>query len=564
MSKLVLCTPFGALVLLLGNVLTLSGVRSVLPHGGEEGSGSLSSMLNESGVVSPVMEFFAQDRFTSTVVKSRLHACSPSYKGILDYPQILRTSTTPVAMLIGFVFWVVVLIWLLNSTAQEFFVPPLLYWSRLLHLGPEVSGATLVALGNSAVDGFAMAAAARADDLPLVLSEMLGSNMSVLCVTGGVLILSSHYKCSRDLDVAKSRDACWAVQGNPGRHYVEGLVAYAAALGYLSYVLQQGVVSTGKAACFPFAYVIYLVVLMWNHRLDDAELDFKREKGCHWPVGLAPLENASPIALVAWVFAWPTYAVRCVLIPSADLRWDRCRRTLGALAPIGLTIFWSLIRDGSYWAGTTTQAFAMSGFAGIAGLAIFFGSDDGPAVPRFYPILTCIAMVSSILLLSVVANELTATIETISLVFGAPRLWLASTVIAWGNSLDDLVIGVALIKCGQMRTAFTSLLAGPLFNATVGGGVSLALVAQRSGGSTILRSKGGGKQALFVAIAFSGVAWAILTIVLVCRWRSSPRLWSTALFSLYAVFLACEFYMEPFSPKERIDALREGGASPLG
>ena len=58
--------------------------------------------------------------------------------------------------------WLVVLLMLLASTAEDFFVPPLERIARRLQLSPVWAGVTLLAFGNVAPDGRA------SDDEPSV------------------------------------------------------------------------------------------------------------------------------------------------------------------------------------------------------------------------------------------------------------------------------------------------------------------------------------------------------------------------------------------------------------
>ena len=50
------------------------------------------------------------------------------------------------------VLWLLVLILLLASTADIFFVPPMEFLSDKLKLSPDIAGITLLALGNGAPD----------------------------------------------------------------------------------------------------------------------------------------------------------------------------------------------------------------------------------------------------------------------------------------------------------------------------------------------------------------------------------------------------------------------------
>jgi len=489
-----------------------------------------------------------------------------SCQGLIDYPRVMAASPLGYFTGAGLLLWALALIWLLNSTAQDFFVPPLVYWSELLHLTPEVAGATLVALGNGAPDAFAMVSATQARDTPLAFDTLLGGMMCVLCITaGGVLLTAEGMRGAKagaraataggpPASALTHEAGMTAVHGPPGiegHEYWESIVCLLAALAYLAFLLRDGVVTTARAASMPLLYLLYLAFLIWNRRgpeVESAALKARTspQADTSRPMlqGLAFPLNGSLLELSLWALAWPTYAVRWALIPPSDLHWDRFRRVVSSFAPLGMAVFCSgTYLDGLQSLVATPAATGITTACLAASLGIFLGSDDGPAVPWFYPAITLIAKASSILVLSVIAGELTACVETLGTVIGVPRLWLGTTVIAWGNSLGDLVTGVAMVKQGQTCTAFTSVFAGPLFNFLCGAGMALTMAACSRGGKVHLWETPEGMMDLRVHVRFLISASFLLVLMLLCR-QHYCRLWPFALFALYAIFLVCVLSME--------------------
>jgi len=86
----------------------------------------------------------------------------------------------------------------------------------------------------------------------------------------------------------------------------------------------------------------------------------------------------------------------------------------------------------------------------------------------------------SVLWSYMLARELVALLVSIGLVAGVKASLLGVTVLAWGNSLGDLVADVALAVHGGAagaQMAVSGCYAGPAFNTVVGLGLSLTLAA---------------------------------------------------------------------------------------
>eukprot|EP00441_Pelagodinium_beii_P016434 CAMPEP_0197662170 /NCGR_PEP_ID=MMETSP1338-20131121/52353_1 /TAXON_ID=43686 ORGANISM="Pelagodinium beii, Strain RCC1491" /NCGR_SAMPLE_ID=MMETSP1338 /ASSEMBLY_ACC=CAM_ASM_000754 /LENGTH=525 /DNA_ID=CAMNT_0043239895 /DNA_START=200 /DNA_END=1777 /DNA_ORIENTATION=- len=472
----------------------------------------------------------------------------PSCRKLINYPEALRNSPTGDwhATAGVLVLWVFALLWLLNTTAQDFFVPPLVYWSKLLCLRPEISGATLVALGNGAPDAFAMITATRAEDVPLALTTVLGSMMSVLCITGSAIVFTAeqlHSRAKSSGDSGKQMD----LNFHPTFDSTSA-VGLSAGILYMAVLMQTGQASVDKAVVMPVLYALYLMVLTRQPAAAVEETAENEKEAVGATPALPGLDmptNASWLRLLPWGLAWLTYVARWILIPPSDRHWDRTRRVFSSLAPTGVILFWAKTSLGSCAALFANPASTVALLLGLlASVAIYAGSDDGPSLPFFYPALTLLAKASSILVLSVIAGELTACVETLGLVLGVARLSLGTTVMSWGNSLGDLVVGLAMVRQGQCRAAFTAVFAGPIFNCLFSAGIVLTCAAaSTNSGVVMLWTDDAGRTNLRLHVAFLAVACSVLTLTLRFQ-QSAGNFAPFALLVLYSAFLACSLSVE--------------------
>lgn len=91
------------------------------------------------------------------------------------------------------------------------------------------------------------------------------------------------------------------------------------------------------------------------------------------------------------------------------------------------------------------------------------------------------AFLQSMLLLSVCSTELMATSVTVGSLGGLSQSLLAATLLAWGNSLQDLVSNVTMSATGFPLVALTACVAAPLFNLLSGIGLGTLLRTARHG-----------------------------------------------------------------------------------
>lgn len=411
-------------------------------------------------------------------------------------------------------------------------MPPMVYWAKVLQLSPEMAGATLVALGNGAPDVFSIGAAANRDAIPLALSELFGANIFVMCVTGSAVLLSWHGHCrgAPKLRTAHATEV-------PLRHCGQVVLFFLAATTLFSMVVLHGRITIAQAAFFPLLYVTYLGNLAYFGRRHEAT-EMQCEAGDELPGLACPPPSATWYSKLGWALAWPTYIIRWILIPPADQRWDQHRRVVSAFAPVGISAFVvSVFCEGGMGGMQPEVRYGVAGAAVATALMIFFCSDRGPGLPVFYPALALTSKLSSILVMSVIAGEITAVVMTLGILMGVPSVCLGSTVVAWGNSLGDFFAGIAMVSQGQARVAFTALCAGPLFNDLVGGGFALLALAHEAGGTAILwEPRSPIRIALLMTIGLLGLATLVVALALAGQ-SSRARPATAGLLTIYALFV---------------------------
>ena len=85
------------------------------------------------------------------------------------------------------------------------------------------------------------------------------------------------------------------------------------------------------------------------------------------------------------------------------------------------------------------------------------------------------AFIMSVFWISTTAGELLNCLAALGSLLEVPPALLGLTVLAWGNSVGDLVADVAVAKAGQPAMAMAGCFAGPMFNMLFGLGTALVI-----------------------------------------------------------------------------------------
>ena len=155
--------------------------------------------------------------------------------------------------------------------------------------------------------------------------------------------------------------------------------------------------------------------------------------------------------------------------------------------------------------------------------------------PVYNTVFAFLGFIVSVVWIYVIANELVSLLKAIGVIFGLTDAILGLTVLAWGNSIGDLIADTAMARRGQPRTGFSACFGGPLFNLLLGIGLPFTIEILRGGGApiplqfnvmTLSLSMGLGSSLLFSFI------------LLPCIKFTANKTYGSFLFVMYIVFLA--------------------------
>merc|ERR1712210_293608 len=107
-------------------------------------------------------------------------------------------------------------------------------------------------------------------------------------------------------------------------------------------------------------------------------------------------------------------------------------------------------------------------------------------------------------------------------------------VLAWGNSIGDMIADVAMAKRGGPRMGFSAAFGGPLFNMLLGIGLPFTIQILGTGGKNIGLEFDSMTAVLAIGLAVSLIFSHVLLPIL--RFKAT-KLYGAALLLIYLVFL---------------------------
>ena len=182
-------------------------------------------------------------------------------------------------------------------------------------------------------------------------------------------------------------------------------------------------------------------------------------------------------------------------------------------------------------------------FASSSLAVLHFVTEKKPPKTEQVPVLL-IAFVMSVFWISTIAGELLNCLEELAALLELPQALLGLTVLAWGNSVGDLVAGVAVAKAGQPAMAMAGCFAGPMFNMLVGLGTALVIQTSNVYPNAYELHVHVGIVTAFVFLLLS--LMGSLLVITWCRFRVS-RFWGFCLVGLYILFTAVSLVIAKFS-----------------
>ncbi|XP_074102738.1 mitochondrial sodium/calcium exchanger protein [Cotesia typhae] len=107
--------------------------------------------------------------------------------------------------------------------------------------------------------------------------------------------------------------------------------------------------------------------------------------------------------------------------------------------------------------------------AAVSVILIARTSHDQP--PKYHNAFALLGFTGATLVVWVIAGEVMAVLESIGFASRISDAMLGLTLLAWGNSVGDLISNVAIARQGFARMGYSACFGGPLFNTLVGLGL---------------------------------------------------------------------------------------------
>ena len=432
--------------------------------------------------------------------------------------------------------WLLVLFYVLANTTSEYFCPSLENFSKFLRLSPTIAGVTLLSLGNGASDVFSSLVSFQGSGTQSIgFNTVLGGVSFVSCVVVGLVSISTRHRGVQVMKSAFVRDVCFLLS----------------VLLCLFSILISGEINVLGAVGFTLLYVLYVIVVYvsstrWKggcNNYDDAERDVISSYGNDLSVPLLigmekglvdSVENggqeydlkikekcccmrSSVCRISRYVLEMPLYLPRRMTIPLvSEENWSKPFAVSSViLAPLLLSILWTPYNENSFFSSNLI----VYGIGLLVGIilgvtALFTTKMSMPPQKCLFPWLAG-GFLMSVTWSYISAQELVGLLVSIGYICGISPSILGLTVLAWGNSLGDLMTNLTLAINGGpegAQIAISGCYAGPIFNTLVGLGLSLVTCTWSEYPQPVLIPK---DPYLWETMAFLvvGLIWALVVLI---------------------------------------------------
>eukprot|EP00300_Choanocystis_sp_HF-7_P021743 c20839_g1_i1.p1 GENE.c20839_g1_i1~~c20839_g1_i1.p1 ORF type:complete len:579 (-),score=143.77 c20839_g1_i1:272-1984(-) len=489
-----------------------------------------------------------------------------------------------------FVFWMALCLYLLGTTAQNFFCANLDELSRRMNLSQRLAGVTLLSLGNGAPDIFSSIAAVRDGQLGLVVGDITGAGMFVCSVVVSTVLLV-HTRATTPLAAAASTDVP-NVRDDLSRgqqtEIVRDMCMYAVTAILMAIVLHYNSLTKAVGGALLGLYVLFVLTVVisgkfnqrpsrtlrvslmsaanevseaqptsnlepgspasdglrqaqgadGSHDDDDQEVQFKSSK-CTPKLWALYFANISKfIQLVVWWCETPFTILRTMTIPNPSVEeWNvkelsRLKLAISmAFVPL-LFAFWREALTVSV--GSLQVWMVLLIISPVLGVVVFVTCPES-SPPPYSAVVSLIGFLASAVWVDLIASELVEVLAAIGHIVNISQLVLGITILAWGNSLGDLTANSTMAKNNRTAMALTACYAGPLFNALIGVGVGVLMRRDKAPASL--------PNAQLLSFCFL-ICTLVVSALIVLVMGFARRWFAILLFANYGIYLAVVLWYE--------------------
>ncbi|KAL5061011.1 hypothetical protein RYX36_032615 [Vicia faba] len=495
--------------------------------------------------------FFATNSSPSLSITRRslltttLTSCNSQSNGIINYhcifPQSPLLSITSLSLLLILHFYILI------QTAQHHFSIVTTKLASHLNLSPSMAAVTLLALGNGSPDVFSSLAALRAGQYRTGFGAILSAGAFVSALVVGFVAI---YAAPFSVDPAP---------------FVRDVLFYLTAAMFLFYVYLSAEIFLWQAVGFVAFYlffvgfVFYMDLGIANRRVKSS-VDLEGQVESYYDEkspGSGEKEKEKHASGLRGSFRWiskawelPVLTLLRLTIPQpAPSQWSRFYASANiALCPLALLYACNSFMPLNHpivfllpntlfplWSVVLMTSFSLA--------FLHFVLEKEPPKTEHLPVVV-VAFVMSVFWISTTAGELVNCLEALGTLLKLSPAFLGLTVLAWGNSVGDLVADVAVAKAGHPAMAMAGCFAGPMFNMLVGLGTALVIQT-----TNIYPKAYELNFHVGIVIAFVFLLLSLMGSLLVITWSRFrvPRFWGFCLVGLYIAFMALSMVVAIFS-----------------
>jgi sodium/potassium/calcium exchanger 6 len=251
-------------------------------------------------------------------------------------------------------------------------------------------------------------------------------------------------------------------------------------------------------------------------------------------------DDKSIFQKIFYLFEWPTILLRNLTIPKADP--DDWSKFFAVISPpfMGPFILLALQRLDMTVGQSPMPLWALLAIIGLVPSLLILFTTNRRTPPKYHFLFVFVAFGMSILWIMIVANELVGLLQSMGVMWRVSDGILAMTVLAWGNSLGDLVSDVVISRQGFPSMAVGAVYSGPCLNLLIGLGLSITTHCVTKAPAFIITASPTVTMSFIFLLASMISAVLIITI---CRFRA-PKPFGILLLAIYVAFMVLSILIE--------------------
>ncbi|CAJ0580700.1 unnamed protein product, partial [Mesorhabditis spiculigera] len=250
------------------------------------------------------------------------------------------------------------------------------------------------------------------------------------------------------------------------------------------------------------------------------------------PISQEDWDEAGVFGKTMLVVKIPLTIAFCLTIPLVDLPWSKPVAILNAFFAPQFFLFAAQLWTTDPFNGPGLWAYALAISALLIVLLLIFTTVKDE--PRFYKQLSSYAgFLMSIAWIYIIANEVVGVVTMLGVISQLSHELLGLTILAWANSIGDLIADVAVVKQGYSNMALAAAIGGPLFNFLIGFGLPFS-IARISGTSIEIQFS----TINHVLVLFLGCSLVFTFAACIVQRFYLRRVYAGCLLGIYAAFIA--------------------------